>query len=339
MELILSSGTRLIVASQSRTEDLQSGLPHESAIVSGYQNPQLIGANEILPTVDVSRERGSWTEFGADGHQIVAGLEQPLGQGRKDVTINVAHGDYRTVKIGVNARLYDEEINEAEPEDVEAFRDASIERAADALELYKEKAIRDFVSLPANYASGFKESFTTSASRWSDYTNSDPNVDMDRMLTAWESAQPVDRTEATVALAADVFEKVKNHPKCQIITNNLERRPATEQHLAMIWGVKAVKVLRGKYGVQTDPKDPLTATFYYLWTNVVVIYRKIDKPSRTVPLAGAIVRRKGFPKAHEPYRDKDKDCDVYPITDKWGLVWRANSGGQNRMYLAERVVA
>lgn len=327
------------IASQSRTSDLVSGLPHESALISGYSRPDFVGANEILPTVDVSRERGSWTEFGADGHKIVQGLVQPLGESRKRVSIQLSHSDYRMVKVGLDSIIYDEELNEIEPEDRDAFKDRSILRASDALTLYKEYTIKQFVSNPANFAAGFKETMASSAVRWSDYTSSMPNDDIDRWCTSLEVSHEVDRRSFTIGLPIDVFTKVKNHPKCQIITTTGFILPAHEAHLASIWGVKEVKVLSGKYQTQTDSKDPLTIQFFNLWSNVVVIYRKIEKPTIDAPLAGAIVRRKGFPIVHEPHRDHDRDAEIYPVVDKWGVMWRATASGNNRMFLANRVIS
>ena len=329
----------LEVARQSRTEDLRSGLPHESALLSGYGRPDFVGASEILPTVDVSRERGSWTEFGADGHKIVQGLVQPLGERRKQVSIQIAHSDYKMVKVGIDAILYDEELLEIEPEDQEAFKDRTILRAGDALTLYKEYTIKEFVSNSANYDSGFKETFLSSATRWSDYVSSNPNADIDRWCSALELSHEVDRRSFTVGLPLDVFTKVKQHPKCQIITTTGQILPASESHLAMIWGVKEVKVLSGKYQTQSDPRNPLSIQFFQLWKNIVVIYRKIEKPTIDAPLAGAIVRRKGHPIVHEPHRDRDRDATIYPVVDKWGLMWRATASGNNRMFMADRVIA
>jgi hypothetical protein len=329
----------MAIASQSRTESLQSGLPHESALLSGYTRPDFVGASEILPTVDVSRERGSWTEFGADGHKIVQGLVQPLGEKRRQVQIQLAHSDYKMVKTGVDAVLYDEELLEIEPEDRDAFKDRTILRAGDALTMYKEFTIKEFVSNPLNYAPGFKETIAATALRWCDYTNSDPTADVDRWCSALEQSHEVDRRSFTVGLPLDVFTKVKHHPKCRIITTTGYVLPATEQHLAEIWGVTAVKILSGKYQTQTDPRDPMTTQFFQLWSNIVVIYRRIETPTIDAPLAGAIVRRKGCPIVMEPHRDHDRDAEIYPVIDKWGLMWRATAVGNNRMFLADRVVA
>jgi hypothetical protein len=326
------------IANQSRTEDLRSGLPHESALLSGYSRPDFVGATEILPTVDVQHERGSWTEFGADGHKIVQGLIQPLGERRKQVSIQLSHSDYKMVKVGIDAIIYDEELLEIEPEDRSAFVDRTIMRGGDALTLYKEYTVKQFVSNPANYAAGFKETISASASRWGDYVSSSPNEDIDRWCTALEASHEVDRRSFTVALPVDVFTTVKRHPKCQIITTTGYILPANEAHLASIWGVKEVKVLSGKFQTQTDPRDPLSRQFFHLWSNVVVIYRKIAKPTIDAPLAGAIVRRKGFPIVHEPHRDHDRDATLYPIVDKWGVMWRATPTGNNRMFMADRVI-
>jgi hypothetical protein len=103
--------------------------------------------------------------------------------------------------------------------------------------------------------------------------------------------------------------------------------------------VRDLDIQVGAYQTQTDPKDPRTIQFHNIWSNVVVIYRQIVKPSIDAPLAGAIVRRKGFPMVYEPHRDHDRDATIYPVVDKWGVMWRATATGNNRMFLASRVVS
>lgn len=334
----MSKKQKLLVSNQSvgpTPEELQSGIPHESALISGYSNPIFVGAEELFPTVEVNRESGSWTEHGADMHKVVEGLEQPIGAGRKDVSISVAHGDYKTVKIGLNARIYDEQLTEIEPDDREAFKDRSILRVGYALSVYKEKAICDFVSSPANFPAGSKLTLAAGTDRWSDYTNSDPIGDVEALFEALEAFHEVDKSQLRLALALDVFNKARNHPALRQTLSDGRKIPATEESLAQIFGCQKVAVLRGKLSTQTDPKDPRTTTFFHLWKNIVVGYRKIETPTIDAPLAGAITRRKGFPKVHEPYRDRDRDADVYPTTDKWGMTVRS----MNRMYLLDRVVS
>lgn len=325
---------KLKLASQSRTEDLRSGLPHETALVSGYSAPELVGAESLFPTVEVSRESGSWTEFGADASAILTGLEQPIGAGRKDISIAIGHGDYKTVKVGLNVRIYDEERDTIEPEDRENFVDRSILRGARGLKLYKEKAICDFMSNSANVPAGSKETHTLATTRWGDYTNSDPTGDVERYCESLEAFHECDKSEFTVNLSPDVFNKVRNHPKCAQITLDGRKIPATEVSLTTLWGVKQVKVFRGKYSVQTDPKDPRTALFYRLWKNLVVINRVIETPTIDAPLPGAIIRVRGTLQVRPSYRDNDKDADVFPFTEKWGLMVRT----LNRLFVAYNVV-
>lgn len=325
----------LRIASQGRTEDLTSGLPHESAIVSGYSDPIFVGAEEIFPTVPVNRERGSWTEYGADAAKIITGLEQPIGLGRKNVQISLSHDTYNTVKVGLNAIVYDEEVKEIEPTDEQAFRDRSITRVAKALKLYKEKAVCDYVSNSANYPSGSKTTLSTSATRWADFTNSDPIGDVETLFAALEGFHEVDKRSLRLALAPDVFNKARLHPKLAQVRADGTKIPATEESLAAVWGCEKVSVFRGKYSLQTDPKDTKTITFLPLWSNVVIAYRYISTPTQDAPLAGAIASRKGFPNVMASYRDNDKDADIYPTTDKWGMVIRA----MQRMYIIDRVIS
>jgi len=243
------------------------------------------------------------------------------------------------VKFGLDAIIYDEELLEIETSDHDAFTHRTIMRASDALTLWKEFTIKQFVSNPANYDARFQETIGSSALRWTDYVNSDPNGDIDRWCTALERSHEVDRRSFTVGLPVDVYNSVKTHPKCRIITSQGLILPANEEHLAEIWGVGAVKILSAKYQTQTEPGNLYSAVFRQLWTNIVVIYRRIEKPTIDAPLAGAIVRRKGCPVVHEPHRDHDRDATIYPVTDKWGLMWRAPASGNTRMFLADRVAA
>lgn len=332
MAPIISKALRM--ASQGLTEDRLVGLPHEQALVSGFSNPQFIGATDMAPSVDVNFESGEWREYGADGLQLIeGGIEQPIGADRKDVEIEVGKDSYRTAKVGLEARVYNEE---QETEDYDVIKERKLKRVKTGIELYAEYLVSKVVQNTGSYDTGFKKTFTTSTSRWNDYVNSDPTADVNDACLALEDTHEVDRPDFVAGLPMDVWIVASKHPKLQmpIPGTGMSKQPTLE-YLAALWTVKAVKLLQGKYSYNVgDKKDPRNWRFKRLWTNCFVVYRPMTAPSADQPLWLARPQRKGFPQVLPPYREWKKDADCYGVTDKFGLVLRA----KNRAYLGDRVL-
>ena len=315
----------------SRTDSLRVVNPHETAIVSGYRDPRLVGVSEIFPIIEVGKEKGSYTEYGPDASIIRAGLEQPLGSGRPSIDVTIAKGDFACIKMGVNVPYYDEERKEAA--DPEALSEKKAKLGEQAQLIYMEKTIADYVQNASNFDSTYTEALSGTA-RWSDYTNSDPISDVIRWLDLVELVHDREQDELVVAIGPPVWSKLRNHPKMKVFAANGDSRPATLVDAAAKFGCKAVKVLRGKYAATLDRKDPRNTVFAHLWGKVALVYNALDKPSMDDPLWGAIVREKGFPEVSE-YRDNDRDADIKAVKDKWGLHVRSNK----RAFLGTTVVA
>ncbi len=313
-----------------RTDDLRVVNPHETALVSGYREPRLTGVSEIFPIVEVGKERGSYTEYGPDASVIRQGLEQPLGTGRASIDVTIAKGDFSCIKMGVNVPYYDEERREAA--DPEALSEKKSKLGAQAMLLFMEKAIGDYVQNPANFDGAYTEALA-GAARWDDYVNSDPLSDIIRGLSKVELVHDREQDELSVAVGPEVWNKMRMHPKLKVTAANGDVRPATLADVAAKIGCKELKVLRGKYAVTTDRKDPKNTIFAHLWGKVALVYHALTKPSIDDPLWGAIVREKGFPEVAE-YRDNDKDAEIKAVKDKWGVHVRSNK----RAYLFTTVI-
>ncbi len=333
MKKIISKA--LVQANQSLSEDRLVGLPHETNLVSGYSQPGFVGATDMAPNVDVSSERGEWREYGADGMQLIeGGIEMPTGMDRKEIEIEVGKDAFTTVKVGLEARVYDDE---QETEDYDVIKERKLAAVANGILLYVEYLVSKIVQNVANFAGGFSDTKVLATARWNDYVNSDPTADIRTGCLALEDTHEVDRPEFVVGLPMDVWLIASNHPKLQQpIPGTAIAQPPTLEYLAKLWNVKQVKVLFGKYSYNVgDKKDPRNWRFKRLWTNCVVIYRPITKPNPQSPLWLARPHRQGYPKVMPPYRDNRKDADVYPTNDKFGVLQRAN----NRAYLIDRVLA
>ena len=313
-----------------KTDELRVVNPHETALVSGYRNPRLVGLGEIFPIVEVGKERGSYTEYGPDASVIREGLEQPLGEGRKSIDMTIAKGDFAAIKFGVNVPYYDEERKEAADPDTLGEKKSLLGEFA--IQAFMEKTIADYLSNPANYAAGYTEALAGGA-RWDDYVNSDPISDVIRWLDNQEMVHDREQDELSVAIGPKVWSKLRNHPKAKVYAANGDSRPATLQDFAAKIGCREVKVLRGKVVEALDRKDPRNNLFIHLWGKVALVYNRLDKPGIEDPLWGAVVREKGFPLVEE-YRNNETDADIKAVKDKLGLHVRSNKRG----FLATTVI-
>jgi hypothetical protein len=307
----------------SRTNEVAEVNTHESAIVSGYRDPRLVGVSKIFPIVEVGKERGTYTEYGPDASIIRQGLEQPLGEGRKSIDTTVAKGDFACIKQGVKVPFYDEERNESI--NPEKLAEKKSKLGEQAMLLMMEYTIASWLQNPTSYDSAHTEALTGGA-RWDDFTNSDPVSDAVRWLSTQELVLDREQDELSIAIAPDVWNKIRLHPKLKTTLANGDTRPATKEDFAAKIGCKAVDILRGKYAVSVDRKDPRNTVFAHLWSKTVIVYSEIASPSFDDPLWGCIPREKGFPFVKE-VRDEDIDALMKHVADKWGVHVRSNKRG------------
>jgi hypothetical protein len=314
----------------SRTDDVRVVNPHETAIVSGYRDPRLVGVSEIFPIVEVGKERGSYTEYGPDASILRQGLEQPLGAGRPSIDVTIAKGDFACVKMGVNVPYYDEERNEAANPEQLGEKKSKLGQSTHLM--FMENAIAQYCSNSANFDPAMTEALVGTA-RWDDFTNSDPVSDMVRWLSNLELRRDREQDELSIGLGPAVWNKIRLHPKLKVTLANGDTRPATKEDVAAKVGCKEIKILRGKYAVTVDRKDPRNTIFAHLWGKIALVYEALTAPSMDDPLWGCIVREKGFPEVTE-YRDNEKDADIKAVKDKWGVHVRAN----NRAFLGTTII-
>lgn len=311
-----------------KTDTLRQVDPHETAIVSGYRNNRLVGINEIMPIIEVNKEKGTYTEWGPDAKVVREGLEQPYGSRRAMIDFSVAKGDYATVKVGVDVPLYEEEVEEIADGDLQTLRDKKSTLGEDIIQLGMEKIVADYVQTAGNYAAGFTTALSGTA-RWDDYTNSDPFTDLSTGLDKLELSVDCEQDELAVAVGPTVWSKLRNHPKLTAALSSNDEKIVTPQFVARKLGIKELKILRGKHVISGyDFKDPRTAVFAHLWGKVALVYRPMASPSIDQPLWGFVARRKGYHRV-ESFNDNYLDAEIKSVKDKWGLSVRAN----NRAYL------
>lgn len=291
--------------------------PVLSTIAQGYQNNEMI-ASVLFPTVDVHLRAGKIIQFGKEAFMLYQSERAP-GENTRRVRFGYA---------GANYSLTDYSLEGVVPMEVqeEASNGPGIDLGAGAVNdvsaimaLRLEKQSADLARNPASYANSNKIVLSGS-DQWSDAA-SDP---IDLIEEAKERIRAATgKRPNTITIGAQVFAKLKNHPRVLERIKYTGRDVATKELLASLFGVERLAVGDAIYA-NDDGTD-----FVDVWgRDVVVAYTNLASvQSGGLPSYGYTYQLKGYPDVEEPYYDRNTKSWIYPVTRAEAPVLAAPSAG------------
>jgi hypothetical protein len=328
----VAAGLRQVEA--DKLSQLRQVDEHATNLVSGYRNKTFLGLR-IFPIVPVNREAGKFTEFGPSPFFTRDKLANALGTPRVRLEYTTATGTYITNRADVEVPIYDRELDEIADSDRDAFVEKKSMMGEDVVQLAMEYEVASIISDPTQYASGFAVTLLSGSTSWKN-AGSTPISDIRTGVRKLATQLGVGYSELRFAVSPKAFEALSDHSALlsRIQYNAGPNSPAvlTLDALAGIFGVGGADMLSAQYPITIDPLDPTATVYSFLWGDVFIIYLPIAKPTFADPLAGAVVRRAGYPWI-DGYRDPKVDADMKVTRDNWGVVVRKSASGQNRLYL------
>lgn len=207
--------------------------PVLSTIAQGYQNSEMI-ASYLFPTVPVSARGGKIIQFGKEAFMLYQTQRAP-GENTRRVRFGYAGAPYSLADFSLEG-VVPQEVQE------EAAAGPGIDLGAGAIGdvsaimlLGLEKASADLARNPGNYGASNKLVLSGS-DQWSDFTVSDPIDDIEAAKEQVRAA--TGKRPNTITLGAQVFSKLKNHPKVIERIKYTGRDVATKELLASLFGVE-----------------------------------------------------------------------------------------------------
>ena len=294
--------------------------PVLSTIAQGYQNSEMI-ASYLFPTVPVTARGGKIIQFGKEAFMLYQTQRAP-GENTKRVRFGYAGAPYSLSDFSLEGVVPMEVQEEAMAGPGIDLGEGAIGDVSAIMALGLEKQSADLARNPANYGNSNKIVLSGS-DQWTGEVG-DASDPIDVIETAKERVRAATgKRPNTITLGAQVFAKLKNHPKVVERIKYTGRDVATKELLASLFGVERVVVGDAIYA-NDDGSD-----FVDVWgRDVVVAYTNLASvKSGGLPSYGYTYQLNGYPTVEEPYYDRSTKSWIFPVTRVEAPVIAAASAG------------
>jgi hypothetical protein len=235
----------------------------------GYKNEAYI-ADQIFKPVNVQKQSDKYYVFGMDMFRTHNDLRAP-GTEANEITWTFSDDQYYTEGHALRTTIPDEELmNADESFNLEADGTALV---TEGILMNKEVNAASHVLNPANYHADLKVTLGANGTfKWSDYTNSDPRMDIARAKAAVHRKSGV--RVNTLIISEAVLNILLMHPKLAAMVQYVQTPVLAMEQLKVLLGVQniivgsAMKSTVGNPGVATPGAyEPLN----YIWGNSAVL--------------------------------------------------------------------
>lgn len=325
-------GRRILAA--DRLSDVRQVDEHSTALANGYRDSVLVGVGEIYPIATVVKESGKYTNWGATPHIPIAKFRGAIGSKRLRIDVANSGGSFNLAQYEVEVPIYDRVLRETHDDDRDTLVESLTLRGERVIQLGMEVEISSFLQNSANYDAAMVE-VLAGVNQWQDQTNSNPLNDLRRWVRKVRLALNVPQEMLHVAIGIKTYEALTDHPKVLNRAVGTTGEDPDEARIAKLLRVGKVRILSGSYAVTIDESIPDSMVAADLWGDVVLVYLPVPKPRPDLPLAGAIVRKSGFPVVEE-YIDPTVNggpAIVKVTKENWGICQVSNK----RIFLAKNV--
>ena len=302
--------------------------PVLSTVAQGYKHNEMI-ASALFPQVAVPLRGGNIITFGKEDFMLYASARNP-GENTKRIQVGYAGSSYALSDYSLEGQVPIEVVQEGQNGPGIDHASMEIAKVSAIMALRLEKQSADIARTAASYQAANKITLS-GTSQFSDLTTgvSDPiNV----VETAKEAVRAaVGKRPNTIVMGAQVFAKLKQHPKIIDRIKYTGRDVATVELLASLFGVQRVLVGDAIYS-----NDAGTA-FTDVWgKDMVIAYTELASLANMgAPSYGYTYNLNGYPLVEEPYYDRNTKSWVYPVTRAEAPVLASANAG----YLVTNAVA
>lgn len=280
--------------------------PVLTEVARGYVNDQFVGT-VLAPIVSVGTRGGNILEFGKE-HFRLYNTERAPGTRVARMTGRWSAKKFALTQHAIEETVPVENMQEASRGPGIDAASIAVRRGLNIVLRRLEKQIADLVRDPTAY-DATHVSTLSGTSQWSDFANSDP-------IDAVESAKEVVRRAIgqrpnVMVLGADVFAKLKQHPKIVERIKYTSRDVATPELLASLFGLQRVAVGDAVYLDQAGAMQDVWGK------DAVLAYSETGSLAQMgTPSFAYTYRLEGYPLVEEAYLDRSTRSWVYPVLDE-----------------------
>lgn len=285
-----------------------------TGISVGFENLELVG-NALAPTVTVPKQSDKYYTFTRrEGWAVFDDLRAPGARANELPPMTLSRDAYFAEDHSLVGIVPVEETENADA-GLDPYADTT-EQVTNSILIAREDAIATLARTAANYASANTTTLSGTA-QWNDYTNSNPQTDLQTGREAVFAA--IQREPNVAVMGRQVYTQLENHPKIVDRVKYTNGKMLTRDIIASFLGVK--RLIVGSAMKDTANPGASAATLSFVWGKDVVFAYVPERPGRRTPafMYEFVWPYKGQAQTTERWFDIDHKVDKIRVSRRYDL--------------------
>jgi hypothetical protein len=289
---------------QPTSRDLHIDAPLTNVSVK-FNNAEMIG-EKIVPVINVKKDSDKYFTYGRQDFRTYQTLRAPGTRAKQVEWTASASNTYTALEYSLEEQLIDEVRDNAD--DPIKYDADSVEIVTNMLMLDIEKKIADKLADTGNFAS-----YSTPASLWADFVNSDPVKDIDDGKQTVKDA--ISLYPNTMVVSDKVHKLLRRHPKLLDMYKYTRGGTLTVDILKEIFEVQNYYVGGASY---LSSKEGQTEVLANVWANNCALLYIPPSPGIKQITWSYLFRKQGY-RMVERWREDALKSDWIRVSDKYDI--------------------
>jgi len=293
-----------------------------------YNETNTYIGEQVIPVVDVNKQSDKYMVFDYQDHMISDDdIQRAPGTVASEMRTGWSEDSFYTEGYAKRYALYDEELANADQEHIFNLKEMAAKQVKAKLLLNKELKSASLLTNPNNFHADLRVNVGASGSgadvtKWSDYQNSDPIMDLFKLREKAERLGAMDFN--TLVLSKPVYNILKMHPKLKALTSNGLVSPefVSDEAIKHLLGVENLIVANARKATSAQRRVGKGGMTNYIWGNNAVLMYLPKGSGRDVPAAAytfqwtnPLANVTGAQKTREYYSEESKT--LWIETEEW----------------------
>lgn len=292
-----------------------------------YTDTQQYVGDLVVPTVDVNKQSDKYKVFDYQDHMIADDdIRRAPGTVASEMRTGWSEDAFYAEGYAKRYALYDEEIANADEEDLFNLKEMAARQVKAKLLLNKELNTAKLMTNQNNFHADLKFTVGNGGSgaaitKWSDYANSDPMKDIFKMREKQERLGGMDMN--TLVLSKPVYNILKFHPKLKAtLAGFTSPEMVSDEAIKQLLGIDNLIIANGRKATAGQRRVGEGGMTNYIWGNNAVLMYLPKSAGRDIPAAAYTFQWTnpqanvvGNQKTREYYNNESKT--LFIETEEW----------------------
>lgn len=256
----------------------------------GYNDTNNFIAEQVIKVVEVDKQSDKYMVFDYQDHMVEDDdIRRAPGTVASEMRTGWSDDSYFADGYAKRYALYDEELANADQDRIFNLKEMAARQVKAKLQLSKEINSARLLTNANNFHADLQPTIGASGAgadviKWSDYTNSNPILDMVKLKEKGERLGGMDYN--TLVLSAPVYQSLRMNPKLKAtIAGFVSPEFVSDEALKQLLGVENIIVAKGRKATSAQRRVGEGGLTNYIWGNNAVLLHVPQSAGRDIPAA------------------------------------------------------